>query len=83
VELFGFSRACNYSSIYLGLPILNRQALKSSFDIYPIHYFEYLSSVVASVVGAPVLAAAVDVAVVALRALRKQNTCLNLLVSVP
>ena len=57
--------------------------LRSSFDIYPTRYFEYLSFAAASVVGAPVFVVAVDVAVVALRASRTQNTCLDLLVSVP
>jgi hypothetical protein len=69
------------------------QALKSSFDIYPIHRFVYLFSAVASAVATPVFVDAVDVvdavdavdavaAVVASRASRKQSTRLKLLVSV-
>ena len=66
------------------------QALKSSFDIYPIHRFVYLFSAVASVVATPVFVDAVDAvdavdvvaAVVASRASRKQSTRLKLLVSV-
>jgi len=59
------------------------QALRSSFDIYPTHWFEYSSFAAASVVAMPVFVVAVDVAVVALQASKKQNTCLDSLVSVP
>ena len=75
---------CNHSSTCFKLPITDEQAFRSSFDIYPIHCSVYLSFAVASAVGVLVFAVvAVDVAVVALRASRKQSMHLILLVSVP
>jgi predicted naringenin-chalcone synthase len=59
-----------------------KRALKSSFDIYPVHRFVYLSFAVASVVAVPVFVDAVAAAVVAWQASRKQSTHLKLLVFV-